>query len=114
LNCPCPHRLQESRHNRRGVGHQLAVQVVVNQGIWQKTVALLMHLIPTAILLVLLAGAWRWDWVGAGRSLLRGHQGEHALEEPRPAGNTPHDLRPLTVGELEGDPPGSPCFKECG
>jgi hypothetical protein len=36
-----------------------------HQGIWQTTVALLMHLIPTAVLLVLLAVAWRWEWVGA-------------------------------------------------
>lgn len=36
-----------------------------DQGIWQTTVALLMHLIPTAILVGLLALAWRWEWVGA-------------------------------------------------
>ena len=36
-----------------------------DQGIWQTTVALLTHLIPTAILLGLLAVAWRWEWVGA-------------------------------------------------
>ncbi len=36
-----------------------------NDGIWQTTVALLMHLTPTAVLLGLLAVAWRWEWVGA-------------------------------------------------
>jgi len=28
-------------------------------------VALLMHLIPTGIVLLILAAAWRWEWVGA-------------------------------------------------
>ena len=32
---------------------------------WQTAVALLMHLLPTAIVLVLLAISWRWEWVGA-------------------------------------------------
>jgi len=27
-------------------------------------VALLMHLVPTAIILVILAVSWRWEWVG--------------------------------------------------
>jgi glucose-6-phosphate-specific signal transduction histidine kinase len=31
----------------------------------QLLVALGMHLIPTAVLLVTLALAWRWEWVGA-------------------------------------------------
>ena len=35
-----------------------------SRGFWQTAVALLMHLIPTAILLVLLAVSWRWEWVG--------------------------------------------------
>lgn len=36
-----------------------------NQGIWRTTIALLLHPIPTAILLALLAITWRWEWVGA-------------------------------------------------
>ena len=33
-------------------------------GFWKTILALLMHLIPTGIILVLLAVAWRWEWVG--------------------------------------------------
>ncbi len=33
-------------------------------GFWETLVGLAMHLIPTAILVVVLALAWRWDWVG--------------------------------------------------
>jgi hypothetical protein len=36
-----------------------------DHGFWQTVVALLMHLIPSAIVVVLLAIAWRWEWVGA-------------------------------------------------
>lgn len=36
-----------------------------SHGFLQTALALIMHLIPTAILLVLLAVAWRWEWVGA-------------------------------------------------
>ncbi len=36
-----------------------------SHGFWQTTLALVMHLIPTAILLVLLAVSWRWEWLGA-------------------------------------------------
>jgi hypothetical protein len=32
--------------------------------IWETIAALLIHLIPTAILLVALALSWRWPWVG--------------------------------------------------
>lgn len=35
-----------------------------SHGFWQTALALLMHLIPTALVLVLLAICWRWDWVG--------------------------------------------------
>jgi len=35
-----------------------------NQGFWHTTLALLMHLIPTGILLLILALTWRWEWVG--------------------------------------------------
>jgi hypothetical protein len=31
---------------------------------WQTVVALLMHLMPTWIILITLAVAWRWEWVG--------------------------------------------------
>jgi hypothetical protein len=33
-------------------------------GFWETVWALLMHLIPTAILLIVLAMAWRWEWIG--------------------------------------------------
>jgi hypothetical protein len=36
-----------------------------SHGFWPTALALIMHLIPTAILLVVLAVAWRWEWVGA-------------------------------------------------
>lgn len=36
-----------------------------NQGFWRTTLALLMHLIPTVLLLIVLAVAWRWEWIGA-------------------------------------------------
>jgi len=35
-----------------------------SRGFWPTALALLMHLIPTGILLVLLAVSWRWEWVG--------------------------------------------------
>lgn len=31
---------------------------------WPTLVALLMHLIPTALILAVLAVSWRWEWVG--------------------------------------------------
>lgn len=34
------------------------------QGFWLTTLALLTHLIPTGILLAVLALSWRWPWVG--------------------------------------------------
>lgn len=33
-------------------------------GFWDTLLALLMHLIPTALLLLILAVSWRWEWVG--------------------------------------------------
>lgn len=36
-----------------------------NRGFWETTIALLMHLIPTGLLLIILAVSWRWEWVGA-------------------------------------------------
>jgi hypothetical protein len=35
-----------------------------HHGFWNTTLALLMHLIPTGILLIILAVSWRWEWVG--------------------------------------------------
>jgi len=32
---------------------------------WETILALLMHLVPTYIIVVVLAVAWRWEWVGA-------------------------------------------------
>ena len=34
-------------------------------GFWKTALALLVHLIPTAILLLILAVSWRWEWLGA-------------------------------------------------
>lgn len=36
-----------------------------HQGFGPTLVALLMHLIPTALVLGVLAIAWRWEWVGS-------------------------------------------------
>ena len=36
-----------------------------NHGFWNTLLALLIHLIPTGLLLLILAVAWRWEWVGA-------------------------------------------------
>jgi hypothetical protein len=35
------------------------------QGFFRTLLALLIHLIPTAFILIVLAAAWRWEWVGA-------------------------------------------------
>ena len=35
-----------------------------HRGFWNITLALLLHLIPTGILLLILAVSWRWEWVG--------------------------------------------------
>ncbi len=34
-------------------------------GLWQTIGALLLHLIPTYIVVIALVIAWRWEWVGA-------------------------------------------------
>ena len=34
-------------------------------GCWGTILALLMHLVPTGIILIALAIAWRWEWIGA-------------------------------------------------
>ena len=34
------------------------------RGFWQTAGALLMHLIPTFLILAILAASWRWEWVG--------------------------------------------------
>ena len=33
--------------------------------VWEALLALLIHLIPTALVVIALAIAWRWEWVGA-------------------------------------------------
>ena len=33
-------------------------------GFWETLWALLMHLVPTIAVLIVLAIAWRWEWVG--------------------------------------------------
>jgi hypothetical protein len=35
------------------------------KGFWETTIALLIHLIPTYVVLIALAISWRWEWVGA-------------------------------------------------
>jgi len=37
----------------------------VGYGFWETILALLIHLIPTGIILIVLAIAWRWEWIGA-------------------------------------------------
>jgi hypothetical protein len=34
-------------------------------GLWQTIRALLLHLVPTFIVVIALVIAWRWEWVGA-------------------------------------------------
>ena len=34
-------------------------------GFWRTLLALLIHLIPSIILIIVLVLAWRWEWVGA-------------------------------------------------
>jgi hypothetical protein len=41
-------------------------------GFWRTVVALTMHLIPTAIVLIVLAIAWRWEAVGGTLLILAG------------------------------------------
>ena len=36
-----------------------------SQGFWETSIALLMHLTPSGVVLILLAIAWRWPLVGA-------------------------------------------------
>ena len=33
-------------------------------GLWQTIGALLLHLVPTSIVVIVLLIAWRWEWVG--------------------------------------------------
>ncbi len=35
------------------------------RGFWETVLALLMHLIPSGMVLIVLAISWRWEWVGA-------------------------------------------------
>jgi hypothetical protein len=35
------------------------------KGFWQTTGLLLIHLVPTYIILIVLGVSWRWEWVGA-------------------------------------------------
>lgn len=36
-----------------------------HHGFWRTLLALAMHLVPTVMLLLILAAAWRWEWLGA-------------------------------------------------
>ena len=48
-------------------------------GFWETIVALVMHLVPPGMILMALAIAWRWEWLGAilfvalGVGRVRGH-----------------------------------------
>jgi hypothetical protein len=52
-------------------------------GFWETVLALLMHLIPTGIVVLLLVIAWRWEWAGGillialGLLYLIGFRGQH-------------------------------------
>jgi len=35
------------------------------QGFWKTLAALVMHLLPSLVLIVVLVLAWRWEWIGA-------------------------------------------------
>ena len=35
-----------------------------NQGFWQTVLALLLHLIPAFLMLIILVVSWRWEWIG--------------------------------------------------
>ncbi len=39
-------------------------------GLWETALALLIHLVPTGIVLVVLVIAWRWEWIGGFLFLL--------------------------------------------
>lgn len=43
-----------------------ALDVFDGSGFWPTLIALSIHLIPTAAILVILLLAWRWEWIGAG------------------------------------------------
>jgi hypothetical protein len=34
-------------------------------GFWETLLALAMHLIPTAVIIIFISLAWRWEWIGA-------------------------------------------------
>ena len=34
-------------------------------GLWKTLLALLMHLIPTFLIVLILVLSWRWEWIGA-------------------------------------------------
>jgi hypothetical protein len=36
-----------------------------SRGFWQTALALLIHLLPTAVVVAVLVLAWRWEWIGA-------------------------------------------------
>jgi hypothetical protein len=36
-----------------------------HHGFWQTALALIMHLIPSFVLIAVLVLAWRWEWIGA-------------------------------------------------
>ena len=38
---------------------------VEGRGFWANALAFTMHLAPTAIVVAVLAVAWRWEWIGA-------------------------------------------------
>ena len=36
-----------------------------SHGLWQTLLALAIHLIPTAFVIVVIVIAWQWEWIGA-------------------------------------------------
>lgn len=40
--------------------------------LWETVLALLIHLIPTGIILIILALSWRWEWIGGGMYIALG------------------------------------------
>ena len=51
------------------------------RGFWETALALMMHLIPTAFIVLVLVISWRWEWVGAVMFSLAG--GAYMIMTPR-------------------------------
>ena len=70
-------------------------------GFWKTILALVMHLIPTGIVLAVLAVSWRWQWLGAASV-----RGDGDLVSRRNLGQVPLvGLRPDLGSAFSGRPP---------